>query len=203
MPQVDWWAAGVLYYECLHGHTPFRPPRASVSGESAAAVLLADMRLTSQLVANIQSSGFEHTFSTACAAEDAELMRGLLMHEPGLRFGAAELRTSKVFDGYDWQKLLLKQLPPPWMPTIDDEVRPCCCCINPQYTTLACLERHSHPRPQNRDAQYDVKYFRGERAAASEERLGLHYFSSHRAPEEEDDEDETPAAHSKGWTDGF
>ena len=136
MPQVDWWAAGVLFYECLHGRTPFRPPRASVGGESAAADLLADMRLTSQLVANVQSSGFKHTFGTACAAEDAELIRGLLMHEPGLRFGAAELRTSRAFDGYEWQMLLLKQLPPPWLPTIEDEVRLCYCCMHPWCATV-------------------------------------------------------------------
>jgi len=182
-PQVDWWAAGVLFYECLHGHTPFRPPLESVAkntggsvtqGLAAPAAMHADYKIASQLLDNIQSPEFRVEFSASTSAPElVVLVSGLLRHEPSLRYGASEVRAAALFDGYDWQKLLQKQLRPPHVPTLEGE--------------------------------YDARHFQGSRAGG--ERAGADFFerrsSGASGAGEHEEEAEVDPTVVRGWTDGF
>ncbi|KAJ3161927.1 hypothetical protein HDU88_007159 [Geranomyces variabilis] len=103
---VDWWSLGILFFEMTTGLPPFYSENTN---------LMYKQILHNQLL-------FPPGFS-----ERAQLLvRGLLERDPRARLGggaedAAEVRRQPFFQGVEWDKLLKKQVTPPFKPKVESE----------------------------------------------------------------------------------
>mmetsp|Transcript_11074 Transcript_11074/g.12676 ORF Transcript_11074/g.12676 Transcript_11074/m.12676 type:complete len:835 (-) Transcript_11074:1227-3731(-) len=105
---VDYWTIGILIYEFFTGTTPFRN------------------RSKEKLFDNIlhqRKIRFSRQFSDGAKS----LCMKLLHKRPRLRLGMqkngmADVKAQPWFDGLDWDALVNKELPPPWVPKIKGEL---------------------------------------------------------------------------------
>jgi serine/threonine protein kinase len=100
---VDYWALGVLIYECCAGFVPFYSD---------------DPMEVYQLILS-RDLNFPSHFSRACT----DLVEKLLNSNQSKRLGKTkkgidEIIKHKWFSGFDWKKLLSMQLKPPIVPVI-------------------------------------------------------------------------------------
>ncbi|TNV78858.1 hypothetical protein FGO68_gene7118 [Halteria grandinella] len=100
---VDWWSLGALIYEMLSG----RPPHYSKNRK--------------QMMQDIVEKRIE--MKAFFSVEAKSLLQGLLERDPAKRLGsteedANELKRHPWFAKIDWQKLMLKQLEPPFKPFV-------------------------------------------------------------------------------------
>lgn len=100
---VDWWGLGVLIYEMLVGESPF-------PGEDEEEVFDSIVNDDIQYPASIPLSAMV-------------TLQKLLKRNPLKRLGsgerdANEIKGEKFFETLDWDALLLKKLPPPFLPVI-------------------------------------------------------------------------------------
>ncbi|KAJ3156833.1 hypothetical protein HDU86_003599 [Geranomyces michiganensis] len=103
---VDWWSLGILFFEMTTGLPPFYSENTN---------LMYKQILHNQLL-------FPPGFSE-CAQL---LVRGLLERDPRARLGggaedAAEVRRQPFFQNVEWDKLLKKQVTPPFKPKVESE----------------------------------------------------------------------------------
>ena len=103
--EADWWSAGVMLFEMSHGYTPFTDG-GTVDSEN-------------KVLANIASADYTLEYEAGTPLANA-VTRGLLHRSWSERFGSAELRAHAYFGGFDWQALLAKQLPSPYVPAVKD-----------------------------------------------------------------------------------
>lgn len=102
---VDYWAFGIFIYELLMGNTPFR-------GNDPMKIY------------NMALKGLEHVvFPDFVNRVAALLIKKLCKVHPNERLGHQkggwnDVRKHKWFDGFDWQKLIKRQLIPPYLPNI-------------------------------------------------------------------------------------
>ncbi|KAF9383229.1 hypothetical protein CPB97_006635 [Podila verticillata] len=110
---VDWWAMGVVFYECIYGHRPFQT-------ES-----IADLKVA------ICNQAIEYPAKEHVSRDCISLIREFLVREPserlGTRTGMSGIRQHLFFHGaassshmslVDWWHLLeTKQLAPPFKPS--------------------------------------------------------------------------------------
>jgi len=100
---VDWWTFGVLIYEMIVKEAPF-------SGDD-----------DEEIFENIINT---HPRYPSSMGKDAEMVvRGLLKKKPNQRLGysakdAQEIKSQPFFSDVDWQALLEKRIPPPYVPTL-------------------------------------------------------------------------------------
>eukprot|EP00808_Paulinella_micropora_P019559 g16848.t1 len=97
---VDWWTVGIFIYEMLVGKTPF-----------------ADNRGPNKIYDKIIAGNIE--FPSSLSREAVSLIRGLLEPKPTHRLGvlsggAQRIKDHPWFRGFSWEKLLEKQIPPPF-----------------------------------------------------------------------------------------
>lgn len=100
---VDWWSLGALIYEMLSG----RPPHYSKNRK--------------QMMQDIVEKRIE--MKQFFSVEAKSLLQGLLERDSTKRLGssaedAMELKRHPWFAKIDWQKLMLKQLDPPFKPYV-------------------------------------------------------------------------------------
>jgi protein kinase A len=100
---VDWWALGVLIYEMLSGHTPFR-------GANAAAIYQKVLY-------------FEPKFPSSFTENARSVITGLLTKSKSRRLGAGRGGTEDVkghpwFDSVHWDRALQKQYRAPFLPAV-------------------------------------------------------------------------------------
>jgi len=102
---VDWWAVGILIYEMIAGFSPFSDPMGY------------DQVVICQNIVNgtLRFKGFERS--------SKQLISLLLKREPHERLGCGyggeeRIREHAWFREIDWDQLLKKELPAPWVPTI-------------------------------------------------------------------------------------
>lgn len=100
---VDWWAFGVLIYEMLLGQSPFH-------GEDEDEIF--DSILEDEVLYPINMS-----------RDSVSVLQRLLTREPERRLGsgvddAEEVKRHPFFRSVDWQAMLEKKLPPPFVPQI-------------------------------------------------------------------------------------
>ncbi|KVI01138.1 Protein kinase, catalytic domain-containing protein [Cynara cardunculus var. scolymus] len=97
---VDWWTFGIFIYELLFGRTPFK-------GSSNRATLC-----------NVVSQPLSFPESPAVSFSAKDLMKGLLVKEPGQRLaykrGATEIKQHPFFQGINWA--LIRCATPPHVP---------------------------------------------------------------------------------------
>ncbi|KAI8092460.1 uncharacterized protein BX664DRAFT_378375 [Halteromyces radiatus] len=100
---VDWWAFGVLIYEMLLGQSPFK-------GEDEDEIF--DAVLEDEILYPI-------TMSRNCVS----ICQKLLERNPARRLGSSksdghEVRQHVFFSGINWDDVLAKKVPPPFLPTV-------------------------------------------------------------------------------------
>ncbi|XP_059408655.1 serine/threonine-protein kinase N1-like isoform X1 [Carassius carassius] len=100
---VDWWGLGVLIYEMLVGESPF-------PGDDEEEVF--DSIVNDEV-----------RYPRFLSSEAIGIMRRLLRRNPERRLGfsekdAEDVKKQPFFRNMDWEALLLRKLPPPFLPTI-------------------------------------------------------------------------------------
>uniref|UniRef100_A0A7S2FKJ3 cGMP-dependent protein kinase n=1 Tax=Octactis speculum TaxID=3111310 RepID=A0A7S2FKJ3_9STRA len=107
--QVDWWAFGVLLYECLAGYSPFAGSNADDQ---------------SQIFRNITS--LKYRFSKRFFDDDAvSVVKSLLVLDPKNRItagpeGSVPLEAHPWFADIDMEKMIQKEIVAPWVPVVTD-----------------------------------------------------------------------------------
>ncbi|XP_063063234.1 serine/threonine-protein kinase N1-like [Engraulis encrasicolus] len=100
---VDWWGLGVLIYEMLVGESPF-------PGDDEEEVF--DSIVNDEV-----------RYPRFLSSEAIGIMRRLLRRNPDRRLGSSEKDAEEVkkqpfFRNVDWEALLLRKVPPPFLPSI-------------------------------------------------------------------------------------
>uniref|UniRef100_A0A673HSW5 protein kinase C n=1 Tax=Sinocyclocheilus rhinocerous TaxID=307959 RepID=A0A673HSW5_9TELE len=100
---VDWWGLGVLIYEMLVGESPF-------PGDDEEEVF--DSIVNDEV-----------RYPRFLSSEAIGIMRRLLRRNPERRLGSSEkdaedVKKQPFFRNMNWEALLLRKLPPPFLPTI-------------------------------------------------------------------------------------
>uniref|UniRef100_A0A3Q2EEB7 Ribosomal protein S6 kinase n=1 Tax=Cyprinodon variegatus TaxID=28743 RepID=A0A3Q2EEB7_CYPVA len=100
---ADWWSFGVLMFEMLTGSLPFQGKDRK---ETMALILKAKLGMPQFLSPEVQS-----------------LLRALFKRNPANRLGAGpegveEIKKHRFFASIDWNKLLRKEMRPPFKPTV-------------------------------------------------------------------------------------
>lgn len=104
---VDYWATGILIYECESGKTPF----ADYENYDNRAICQNILRMPLHLPKSMN--------------KDAQnLIKNLLTRDPNKRFGCLargcrDIKESSYFKDIDWIKLLMKQIQAPYVPQVD------------------------------------------------------------------------------------
>lgn len=98
---VDWWSLGTLLYEMISGLPPFYDRNRDRMYKK---ILSAELRFPSHM-----------------AAEARSICRGMLQRDPLQRLGyrgAQEIRSHPFFESVDFDRLLNKEIEPPFKPTV-------------------------------------------------------------------------------------
>jgi serine/threonine protein kinase len=99
--EVDWWATGVLLYEMVYGRTPFTHANRA------------------RLFRNILEK--EVTFDADVDPGVKEYVELVLMKDAKRRATFRELRTAKLFIGFNWEAVVSRKLRPTFAMKIDDQ----------------------------------------------------------------------------------
>lgn len=110
---VDWWSFGVLMFEMLTGVLPFQAPNRK---ETLQQILRAKLCMPQYL-----------------SPEAQDLLRCLFKRNPANRLGSGptggqEIKNHRFFASIDFNKLLLKQVTPPYKPSV-------------LHNSLTCIEK--------------------------------------------------------------
>lgn len=112
----DWWSFGIIMFEMLSGYKPF------------------DIEKRNTIRDNI----YENITWCDDIKDDAkDLISKLLVVEPNLRIGyhsIDDIRKHKFFENVDFDKVLKKEIEPPFIPEIKDEKD--LKYFNPKYTQM-------------------------------------------------------------------
>ena len=101
---VDYWATGILIYECESGQTPF------ADYESYDNKVICENILRKPL-----------SFPKSMNPSAKDLIKKLLCRQPTKRYGcmargAYDIKVSSYYTNMDWNKLLAKEIPAPYVP---------------------------------------------------------------------------------------
>ena len=104
-PEIDWWSAGIIFYEMLVGYAPFCSKETS---EVCYKVL--NWKKYFKIPSEVKIS------------PEAEDLIMKLINNPNKRLGkngAAEIKNHPFFKGFDWDNI--RSLKPPFIPELDNE----------------------------------------------------------------------------------
>lgn len=112
---VDWWSLGTLLFEMMTGLPPFYAQNVNVMYQK---ILSGELR-----------------FPQYITEEAKSLLEGLLTRDPALRLGTKggdEVKGHPWFQDIEWQKLIRKEIDPPFRPKVrsNDDISQ----IDPQFT---------------------------------------------------------------------
>jgi len=146
-PAVDWWSFGILIYEMMHGRTPFYDK---------------NRKLMFYRIINTEPS-FPQNFS----ADAVNCIRGLLRVNEQERLGsgtsgAAGIRQTAFFSTIDFDKLLRREVVPPFTPEVTNE-------LDTKYVPKAYLQAEAkdsmvEPRQKKKADKFEAFTFAGDKA---------------------------------------
>jgi len=119
---VDWWSLGTLMYEMLTGLPPYYSQNVNIMYQK---ILTADLR-----------------FPNFMSPESQDILEGFLRRDPEKRLGNSSdpsiLRNHPFFKGLDWEKLLKREVVPPFKPKVksDNDITQ----IDPVFTQEAAID---------------------------------------------------------------
>ena len=106
---VDYYAVGIIVYECMNGRRPYY-------GKSRQEIR--DQILAKQV--QIKKSDIPYNWSN----ESADFCNRLIQRKPQNRLGYSgpeEVKNHPWFKNFNWEKLVRKELPSPFLPEYDAE----------------------------------------------------------------------------------
>ena len=123
---ADWWSVGVLMYEMLTGQLPFR-------GKNKPAVQKA-----------ICSAKFK--IPSFLPGECVTLIKALLDRQQDRRIGSGpngteNVKSHKFFNGVNWSKVEVRDVTPPFRPTVDGEM--CTACFDDMWMNKPAVDSAS------------------------------------------------------------
>ena len=98
---VDFWALGVVMYECLVGKPPFGDKSRMAKYEVFQRINKGKLKYPSHVSGNLR-----------------ELLKGLLCNRQGDRFGLSECQKHAWFSEVDWTLMERRRIAPPWIPSM-------------------------------------------------------------------------------------
>ena len=106
---TDYWSLGILAFEMIHGYSPY-----------AKEIGLPQMTV----FRNIMNKKVEFDKSLVSNKKCIDLIKRLLIKNPAKRMGsqrdgAGDIKSHGWFKGYDWERILRREIPAPWVPTIN------------------------------------------------------------------------------------
>jgi len=108
--EVDWWALGILIYEMLTGELPFTGSSPQVIYQKI-------------LLGRVNFPAFLEQ-SAVC------FILGLLEQNPGKRVGFKDgqgnAKAHEWLGSIDFNLLIMKEMPPPWVPEVQDDFDTSC-----------------------------------------------------------------------------
>jgi serine/threonine protein kinase len=101
---VDWWTLGVLIHELMSGHAPFEAND--------------PMETYQKIVRGVNRVRFTYK-----DADAQDLVKQMLRHQPSERLpmrvgGIKNVKSHKWYAGFDWDKLFMRALEPPYKPNV-------------------------------------------------------------------------------------
>eukprot|EP00511_Aplanochytrium_stocchinoi_P009845 CAMPEP_0204871072 /NCGR_PEP_ID=MMETSP1348-20121228/34402_1 /ASSEMBLY_ACC=CAM_ASM_000700 /TAXON_ID=215587 /ORGANISM="Aplanochytrium stocchinoi, Strain GSBS06" /LENGTH=815 /DNA_ID=CAMNT_0052025209 /DNA_START=215 /DNA_END=2662 /DNA_ORIENTATION=+ len=123
---VDYWAIGIVYFELIFGFTPFGD-----GFKNDYVVVCRNIIRGNLQYPHYRANGGGKNFRVRktrtedkkyiAYREQKMLIHGLLTRDPRTRLGMGQtgtqkLKSQKIFEDLDWDKLLKKEMPAPWKP---------------------------------------------------------------------------------------
>ncbi|OHS94999.1 RAC family serine/threonine-protein kinase like protein [Tritrichomonas foetus] len=116
--EVDWWALGALTYELIFGNTPFCPDNvynsrnSNVNSGSNAKILFENILFR------------DPNFPNDTDQSIIDFINILLIKDPKKRAKFEDIKNSDFFNEIDFEKVLNKQIPPMFVPNIQNRFNP-------------------------------------------------------------------------------
>jgi len=99
--ETDWWSLGILIYDMLIGKPPFRAKNPKTFLKQMSKPLKFPSYLTPSAI---------------------HLIRGLVQKDVSKRITLKELKSHRFFQGLEWNKLLKKEVTPPFIPKVANKL---------------------------------------------------------------------------------
>lgn len=101
---VDWWSFGILMFELVSGHSPFKNPLQEVDQRHLLLKKIVDGKVR---------------YPKKFTKDLRHLLGGLLSKDPVLRCNVADsMRDHPWFTGMAWDAVTAKTIPPPLRPSL-------------------------------------------------------------------------------------
>jgi len=98
---ADFWSVGILIFDMLNGRPPFRDKNPKK---------LSDQICTKKIL-----------LPQFWKAETHGIIKSLTMKDPKARLKVQQIKSHPFFKGFSWEKLLLKQVPAPFIPKVNGQ----------------------------------------------------------------------------------
>jgi len=139
---VDWWSFGTLMYEMLTGLPPFY-------SQDVQQMYFKIMHAKLELAESMDSS-------------TKSILLGLLERDPNKRLSdSTAIKSHPYFKGIDWEKLLQKEITPPFIPPVKDQLD--ISMVDPTFTSeRATISEGTDADPNGKDISMEAqKKFEG------------------------------------------
>eukprot|EP00924_Labyrinthula_sp_SR-Ha-C_P011674 maker-scaffold_17-snap-gene-5.49-mRNA-1 protein AED:0.14 eAED:0.14 QI:0/1/0.5/1/1/1/2/50/949 len=129
---VDYWAVGVCFFEMCFGYTPFGYNGPDSGGQGNYIEICKNIVRNNFRYPQLNPRVMNRLGSAARLERENQyrarkrLIKGLMKRDTTQRFGMGRdgiknLQEEEVFEGLDWERLYLRQLEAPWVPSLKSD----------------------------------------------------------------------------------